>query len=46
MTARLIQFLSGELPLPTREICREYAVERFDWKHIAPQVQDSLLAPK
>jgi glycosyltransferase involved in cell wall biosynthesis len=43
---RLIQFLSGELPLPTREICREYAVERFDWKHIAPQVQDILLAPK
>ena len=43
---RLIQFLSGELPLPTRETCRAYAVENFDWKHIASLVQEVLLAPK
>ena len=33
---RLIQFLSGKIPLPTAEICRDYAVKNFDWKHIAP----------
>ena len=43
---RLIQFLSGKLPLPTRETCRDYAVENFDWKYIAPLVQEVLLAPK
>ena len=43
---RLIQFLSGKLPLPTAEICRDYAVKNFDWKHIAPRVQDILLQPK
>ena len=43
---RLIQFLSGELPLPTRKTCREYAVKNFDWKYIAPLVQEVLLAPK
>jgi glycosyltransferase involved in cell wall biosynthesis len=43
---RLIQFLTGELALPTRETCREYAVDNFDWKHIAPRVQEVLLAPK
>jgi glycosyltransferase involved in cell wall biosynthesis len=43
---RIIQFLSGQIPLPTRETCRNYAVDRFDWQHIAPQVQQVLLAPK
>ncbi len=43
---RLIQFLTGELSLPSREICRDYAVKNFDWKHIAPLVQEVLLAPK
>jgi glycosyltransferase involved in cell wall biosynthesis len=43
---RLIQFLTLELPLPDRETCRNYAVENFDWKHIAPRVQKVLLAPK
>ena len=43
---RLIQFLSGEIALPTPEVCRDYAIENFDWKHIAPRVKDVLLAPK
>jgi glycosyltransferase involved in cell wall biosynthesis len=43
---RLIQFLSGKMILPTRDTCRNYAVDHFDWKHIAPRVQDVLLAPK
>ncbi len=46
ITDRLIQFLTGELSLPSRETCREYAVKNFDWKHIAPRVQEVLLAPK
>jgi glycosyltransferase involved in cell wall biosynthesis len=43
---RLIQFLSGQLPLPTRETCRSYAMDHFDWQHIAPKVKQILLAPK
>ncbi len=43
---RLIQFLSGEMSLPTPDTCREYAIDHFDWKHIAPRVQEVLLAPK
>ncbi len=43
---RLIQFLTGGLSLPSRETCRDYAVENFDWKYIAPLVQNVLLAPK
>ena len=43
---RLIQFLSGQLSLPSSNVCRNYAVDTYDWKHIAPQVQQVLLAPK
>ena len=43
---RLIEFLKGDRPLPTREICRQYAVENFDWSIITPKVQNILLMPK
>lgn len=43
---RLIEFLTGCLELPSREACREYAVNNFDWKAIAPRVREVLLAPK
>jgi glycosyltransferase involved in cell wall biosynthesis len=43
---RLIQFLSGQIPLPTSDTCRNYAVDNFDWKHITPRVQEVLIAPK
>jgi glycosyltransferase involved in cell wall biosynthesis len=41
---RLIDFLSGRLELPSREACREYAVNNFDWKAIALRVRQVLLA--
>jgi glycosyltransferase involved in cell wall biosynthesis len=43
---RIIQFLSGNISLPTSEICRNYAVDNFDWKHITPRVKQVLIAPK
>jgi glycosyltransferase involved in cell wall biosynthesis len=43
---RLIDFLIGRLELPSREACREYAVNNFDWKAIAPRIREVLLAPK
>lgn len=43
---RLIQFLSGQLSLPTSEVCRQYAIDNFDWKYLAPKVQEVLIAPK
>jgi glycosyltransferase involved in cell wall biosynthesis len=43
---RLIDFLTGRLELPSRQACREYAVNNFDWKAIAPRVREVLLQPK
>jgi glycosyltransferase involved in cell wall biosynthesis len=43
---RLKDFLTGCLELPSREACREYAVNNFDWKAIAPRIREVLLAPK
>jgi glycosyltransferase involved in cell wall biosynthesis len=43
---RIIDFVSGRLELPSREACREYAVNNFDWKAIAPRVREVLLQPK
>lgn len=40
---RLRLILQDELLLPTRDACREYAVTRFDWHIIAPQVRQVLL---
>ncbi|WP_448602873.1 glycosyltransferase family 4 protein [Thermoleptolyngbya sp.] len=40
---RLTAFLKGECPLPSREACRQYAVDQFDWQIIAPRVRQVLL---
>lgn len=42
---RLIDFFTGNLSLPKRQDCREYAVRHYDWQIIAPQVRDILLQP-
>ncbi|HEY9644106.1 MAG TPA: glycosyltransferase family 4 protein [Coleofasciculaceae cyanobacterium] len=41
---RLIDFLTGAIPLPSRDACRDYACRHFDWKIIAPQVRQVLLS--
>jgi glycosyltransferase involved in cell wall biosynthesis len=42
---RLIKYLCGDLVLPDRQSCRDYAVQNYDWKMIAPRVQEILLRP-
>jgi glycosyltransferase involved in cell wall biosynthesis len=42
---RLIKYLGGDLVLPDRQSCRDYAVQNYDWKIIAPQVKAVLLRP-
>jgi glycosyltransferase involved in cell wall biosynthesis len=39
----VVATLSGELSLPTREQCRHYAEQHFDWSTISQQVQQVLL---
>ena len=41
---KLAQILLGNLSIPVREICREYAVNNFDWQQIAQKVRHVLLA--
>lgn len=41
---RLLELLTARLPLPSRIACRDYAVTRFDWQTIAPQVRQVLLS--
>ncbi|MBW4658850.1 MAG: glycosyltransferase family 4 protein [Drouetiella hepatica Uher 2000/2452] len=41
---RLTDFLTGKLPLPSRDACREYACRNFDWQIIAPRVRQVLLS--
>jgi glycosyltransferase involved in cell wall biosynthesis len=41
---RLLDLLTGKIPLPDRSACREYAVNNFDWKIITPKVRAVLLA--
>jgi glycosyltransferase involved in cell wall biosynthesis len=43
IASRLIEFLSGKLPIPSRSACREYALSRFDWCEIAQRVRNVLL---
>jgi len=40
----LTEILSGQIPLPNREDCRNYAQQNFDWNAIAPQVRSVLVA--
>jgi glycosyltransferase involved in cell wall biosynthesis len=43
LSNRLIELLTGKIPLPDRTACREYAVSNYDWKILAPKVRDVLL---
>ncbi|XGV98180.1 MAG: glycosyltransferase family 4 protein [Leptolyngbya sp. BL-A-14] len=45
IAARLVAFLTGELSLPERQQCREYAVQNYDWQLLAPKIRDVLLMP-
>jgi glycosyltransferase involved in cell wall biosynthesis len=45
LAARLIDLLTGKIPLPDRAACREYAMSNYDWKKIAPKVRAVLLMP-
>ncbi|WP_373545961.1 glycosyltransferase family 4 protein [Chamaesiphon sp.] len=45
LATRLIDLLTGAIPLPDRAACRAYAVNNFDWKIIAPKVREILLMP-
>ena len=40
----LKDILAVQVPLPTREACRDYAKQHFEWAAIAPQVRQILLA--
>ena len=40
---KLAQVLLGKLSIPSRQACREYAVNHFDWQHIAQKVRQVLL---
>jgi len=35
----LTDILSGQITLPTRTACSDYAEQYFDWRAIAPQVR-------
>lgn len=41
---RLEELLTGQLPMPSRAECRQYAATNFDWNKIALQVRQVLLA--
>ena len=41
---KLEQVFSGEITKPSREECREYAVNNFDWDKIAREVRKVILA--
>ena len=40
---KLEQVFSGEITKPSREECREYAVNNFDWDKIAQEVRKVIL---
>jgi len=42
---RLIALLKGDLPLPDRQACHDYAAQHYDWKSISQQVRQILLQP-
>ncbi len=41
---RLEELLTGQMPMPSRAACRQYAATHFNWHKIAPQVRQVLLA--
>ncbi|MGF1492529.1 MAG: glycosyltransferase family 4 protein [Microcoleaceae cyanobacterium] len=44
IATRLVSVLTGQIGLPDRTICREYAVNHFNWPDIAHRVREVLLA--
>ena len=40
----LEELLKGQVPIPSRTACHQYAATHFDWQKIAPQVRKVLLA--
>ena len=40
----LAAIVTGEITLPARADCRQYAADNFDWHKIAQQVRQVLLA--
>ena len=45
ITRRLQQAITGEIDLPDRASCRDYAVQNFSWPTISQRVRDVLLMP-
>lgn len=43
---KLKQILLAEIPIPSREDCRQYAVTNFDWQKIAQKVRRVILLKK
>jgi glycosyltransferase involved in cell wall biosynthesis len=44
IAGRLVDLLTGVIPLPSRIECRDYAQRNFDWQLIAPKVRSVLLS--
>ncbi len=44
IAAHLESVLTGQISLPSRTACRDYAATNFNWPHIAQQVRQVLLA--
>ena len=44
IASRLEQLLTGQVSMPSRVACRQYAATHFDWYKIAPQVRQVILA--
>lgn len=44
LAEKLEELLTGKVPIPSRNACREYVVTNFDWQKIAKQVRQVLLA--
>ena len=45
IASRLASLLQGDINMPTREACRDYATTHFNWPKITQQVRQVLLAP-
>ncbi|GBE92636.1 glycosyltransferase family 4 protein [Nostoc cycadae] len=41
---KLENILSGQIQIPSRQACREYAITHYDWSFIAQKVRDVLLS--
>jgi glycosyltransferase involved in cell wall biosynthesis len=46
LAERIVDFLTDNLELPSRQACRDYAVQNFSWDLISQHVLDVLLEPK